>query len=80
MRALDAAAVSYAVVLTKGDEVKAADRGARIAETLEGLSKHVAAFPEVMFTSARDRRGNCGLARAYREAARRAGRPPELAG
>ena len=47
MRALDAAAVSYAVVLTKGDEVKAADRSARIAETLEGLRKHVAAYPEV---------------------------------
>ena len=29
MRALDAAAVSYAVVLTKGDEVKAADQSAR---------------------------------------------------
>ena len=57
MRALDAAAVSYAVVLTKGDEVKAADRGARVAETLEGLSKHVAAFPEVMFTSARTGEG-----------------------
>ena len=71
---LDAAAVSYAVVLTKGDEVKAADRGARIAETLEGLSKHVAAFPEVMFTSARTGEGIAELARAHREAARRAER------
>ena len=53
MRALDTAAVSYAVVLTKGDEVKAADRGARIAATLEALSKHVAAFPEVILTSSR---------------------------
>ena len=53
MRALDAAAVSYAVVLTKGDEVKAADRDARIAATLEALSKHVAAYPEVFLTSAR---------------------------
>jgi GTP-binding protein len=61
MRALDAAAVSYAVVLTKGDEVKAADRGARVAETLEGLSKHVAAFPEVMFTSARTGEGIADL-------------------
>ncbi len=60
MRALDAA-VSYAVVLTKGDEVKAADRGARVAETLEGLSKHVAAFPEVMFTSARTGEGIADL-------------------
>jgi len=53
MRALDAAAVSYAVVLTKGDEVKPGDRSARIAATLEGLRKHVAAYPEVLMTSAR---------------------------
>src|SRR5271168_1797651 len=53
MRTLDAAAVSYAVVLTKGDEVKAADQGARIAATLEGLRKHVAAYPEVILTSSR---------------------------
>ena len=53
MRALDAAAVSYAVVLTKGDEVKSADRDARIAATLEGLRKHVAAYPEVILTSSR---------------------------
>jgi GTP-binding protein len=57
MRALDAAAVSYAVVLTKGDEVRSADRSPRIAATLEGLSKHVAAFPEVIFTSARTGEG-----------------------
>ena len=53
MHALDAAAVSYAVVLTKGDEVKAAESGARITTTLEGLRKHVAAYPEVLLTSAR---------------------------
>jgi GTP-binding protein len=53
MRALDAAAVSYAVVLTKGDEVKLTDRSVRIAATLEGLRKHVAAYPEVLLTSAR---------------------------
>src|ERR1700678_94361 len=51
MRTLDAAAVSYAVVLTKADEVKAADQSARIAATLEGLRKHVAAYPEVSLTS-----------------------------
>jgi GTP-binding protein len=57
MRLLDAAAVSYAVVLTKGDEVKAAEKSARIASTLEALRKHVAAFPEVMLTSARAGQG-----------------------
>jgi GTP-binding protein len=61
MRALDAAAVSYAAVLTKGDEVKAADRGARIAATLEGLRKHAAAFPEALFTSARTSEGVADL-------------------
>src|ERR1700749_3948712 len=53
MRALDAAAVSYALVLTKGDEVKAADQDVRIAATLEGLRQHVAAYPDVILTSAR---------------------------
>ena len=61
MRALDAAAVSYAIVLTKGDEVKAADRSSRIGETLEGLSRHVAAFPEAIFTSARTGEGVADL-------------------
>ena len=61
MRALDAAAVSYAVVMTKGDEVKAADRDARIAATLEALSKHVAAYPEVFLTSARAGEGIADL-------------------
>jgi GTP-binding protein len=53
MRTLDAAAVSYAVVLTKGDEVRPVERSARIDATLEGLRKHVAAYPEVIITSAR---------------------------
>ena len=61
MRLLDAAAVSYAIVLTKGDEVKAADKSARIAATLEALRKHVAAYPEVMFTSARTGEGVADL-------------------
>ena len=57
MRALDAAAVSYAAVLTKGDEVKPPEASARIAATLEGLRKHAAAYPEVMLTSARTGEG-----------------------
>ena len=61
MRALDAAAVSYAVVLTKGDEVKAADRVVRVAATLEGLRRHVAAYPEVLVTSARSGYGVADL-------------------
>ena len=57
MRLLDASAVSYAVVLTKKDEVKAAAVAAQIASALEGLRRHVAAYPEVLFTSARSGEG-----------------------
>jgi GTP-binding protein len=61
MRALDAAAVSYAVVLTKRDEVKPADQAERVASTLEGLRKHAAAYPETLFTSARTGEGIADL-------------------
>ena len=54
MKLLDACAVSYAVVLTKRDEVKPGERPARIEATLEVLRKHVAAYPEVIFTSSRN--------------------------
>jgi GTP-binding protein len=55
METLDAAAVSYQVVLTKADEVKAAD--AMHAAVLAALAKHAAAFPEVLVTSAQDDAG-----------------------
>jgi GTP-binding protein len=61
MRMLDAAAVSYAVVLTKRDEVKPADQAERVASTLEGLRKHAAAYPETLFTSARTGEGIADL-------------------
>jgi GTP-binding protein len=79
MRALDGAAVSYAVVLTKGDEVTAADRSARITATLEGLRKHVAAYPEVILTSARTSEGipelRAHIARLIAERTGAAGHP-----
>jgi len=53
LKLLDGSAVSYAVVLTKRDEVKAADQPKRIEATLEALRKHPAAYPEVIFTSSR---------------------------
>jgi GTP-binding protein len=77
MRLLDAAAVSYAIVLTKGDEVKAALKSARVAATLEALRKRAAAYPEVMFTSARTGEGIADLrahiARLIAERTARAG-------
>ena len=52
MALLDKAAVSYQLVLTKGDKIKPTE----LAKTLEGVAavaaKHVAAFPEVLATSA----------------------------
>ncbi len=61
MKLLDASAVSYAVILTKRDEVKAAEQPSRIAATLEGLRKHAAAYPEAIFTSARSGEGVADL-------------------
>jgi GTP-binding protein len=50
---LDQAAVSYQLVLTKSDEVPAADLETRTADMLASLVKRPAAFPEVLATSAR---------------------------
>lgn len=55
--ALDASAVSYAVVLTKRDEVKAGAQAERLETTAAALRRHPAAYPEVFFTSARTGEG-----------------------
>ena len=52
MAGFDRAAASYAVVLTKADEVKLGEREARVAETEAALARHPAAFPRVVLTSA----------------------------
>ena len=51
---LGKAAVNYQVVLTKADEVKAADLAARVVATQTALARHPAAYPEVIATSARN--------------------------
>ena len=51
MSLLDSAAVTFQCVLTKADKVKAADRDGVLARTREALSKHPAAFPEIVMTS-----------------------------
>ena len=51
MDLLDRSAMSYQIVLTKRDEVKAAEQDQRIEETLKALEKRPAAFPQVIFTS-----------------------------
>jgi GTP-binding protein len=57
MKQLDAAAVSYAVVLTKRDEVKLAEQPARVEATIAALRTHPAAYPDVIFTSSRNGEG-----------------------
>jgi len=61
MKLLDASAVSYAVVLTKRDEVKPADQPARVEATLQALRAHPAAYPGAFFTSARTGEGVAAL-------------------
>jgi len=51
MSLLDSAAVTFQCVLTKADKVKAADREQVLDQTRTALSKHPAAFPEIVLTS-----------------------------
>jgi GTP-binding protein len=53
MELMDAAAVSYAVVLTKGDEVKAQEAPSHVSAVETALRSHAAAYPRVFFTSSR---------------------------
>jgi GTP-binding protein len=71
LKALDTAAVSYQIVLTKADQVKPADLEKRLAETSAALAKRPAAFPEIAVTSARDGAGmaelRAAIARLFKE-------------
>jgi GTP-binding protein len=53
LKTLDKSAVSYQVVLTKADQVKPSELDGTMAETMEALRKHPAAFPEILVTSSR---------------------------
>ncbi|GGE08415.1 GTP-binding protein [Gemmobacter megaterium] len=48
---LDKSAVTFQVVLTKADKVNLATRQATIAQVQAALSKHPAAYPEIIVTS-----------------------------
>ncbi len=48
---LDRSAVTFQVVLTKADKVKASDRPAIFDQVRAALQKHPAAFPEIVMTS-----------------------------
>jgi GTP-binding protein len=50
--ALDLAAVSYQIVLTKADKLKKGEADKVQADTLKAIAKRPAAFPAVIVTSA----------------------------
>ncbi len=54
---LDKAAVSYQIVLTKGDALKKSEMDKRIAGIHAALARRPAAYPEVLLTSSRDDSG-----------------------
>jgi GTP-binding protein len=67
---LDKAAVSYQLVLTKTDKIKAAGVPRLISDTLAKIVKHPAAFPEVLATSSEKGAGIEELRAAMLRAAR----------
>jgi GTP-binding protein len=57
MEMLDQAAVTYRLVLTKADKLKASDLAAVLERTRAEAKKHPAAFPEVHVTSSEKKLG-----------------------
>lgn len=51
MKLLDTSAVTFQCVMTKADKVKAKDRERILAQVRQALSKHPAAYPEIILTS-----------------------------
>jgi GTP-binding protein len=70
MAILDEAAVTYQVVLTKADKVKAAGERWAAGEAETAIAKRPAAFPEVMLTSAEKNAGIDQLRLTILDAAR----------
>jgi len=69
MRMLDDAAVSYHIVLTKGDKVKPSALGALYEATMVEAAKHPAAHPSIFTTSSEEGSGIAELRTAILEAA-----------
>ncbi|MCC7346763.1 MAG: YihA family ribosome biogenesis GTP-binding protein [Variibacter sp.] len=78
LEGLDRAAVSYAVVLTKADQLKAAEAAARCAEVAQALARRAAAFPSVLATSSRTGAGIPELRAAIVRLMRERGFEPSL--
>ena len=68
MEMLDKAAVSYRLVLTKADKIKATDLTAVTAATAAEARKHVAAHPDILVTSSETGLGIAELRAAVLEA------------
>lgn len=51
LKLLDSAAVTFQCVMTKADKVKEAERDAILVQVRGALSKHPAAYPEIIVTS-----------------------------
>jgi GTP-binding protein len=51
MKLLDRSAVTFQVVLTKADKISVKDREKMLVQVREKLSKHPAAYPELVLTS-----------------------------
>jgi GTP-binding protein len=79
--ALDRAAVSYQLVLTKVDQVKPTDYDAVLARVREGCARRPAVYPDIALSSARTGHGipelRAAMARVIAE--RRGPSPPDLA-
>jgi GTP-binding protein len=69
MRMLDDAAVSYHIVLTKGDKIKPTALGAIYEATMVEAAKHPAAHPSIFTTSSETGSGIAELRTAILEAA-----------
>jgi GTP-binding protein len=68
MAALDEAAVSYQIVLTKADKLKPAEAQAAAGAALTAIAKRPAAFPRALATSARTGAGMAELRAEIAEA------------
>lgn len=69
MKLMDESALNYQIVLTKTDKIKAPELATRVADTTALAAKHVAAYPDVLVSSAADGTGIPELRAALSELA-----------
>jgi len=72
MDILDKAAVSYQLVLTKGDKIKPSELEKVLAETDAAARQQAAAFPQVLATSSETGHGIAELRAAVMQAGEQA--------